>query len=260
MSTKYGLPLTSPSKQNILLAMKDDGVVIGWYPIATTTFNGSETTFALSDVTVPIKSVTVDTGVGNNKFQFMAAVFSVKTRWDTQPWASVNLLQPGQGYYRWWSLPTEGARLNHGGGIVMNALKFQNMVQPGASAPAAPGAPSVTTPIAVTWGASIAYEMINGGCAFFDIPWVTLFTQNSNAVPIRITTTSVPAAIGGHTPFAASTLGQPVATPNGPVYDTLRIIRLIEPDLLTPGLYVFTFTITTEANTTALVTLNLTIA
>jgi hypothetical protein len=260
MSTKYGMALSAPSTQNILPAQMDDGTILGWYPIATTTFTGAETSFTLSDNTVPLKTVTIDTGNGNQVFQYMAAVFSTDLRFNTQPWASVNLIAPDSGYYRSWSMPSEGSRLHYGEGILQAAIEAQNLVTSATPGSTTPSTPIVVTPVAITWNSSIAYEMINGSCSFFDIPWVTLFTQTQDTVPLRISVVSLPPAIGGASPFTASLLGQPVATVNGNLYDTIRIIRLLPPGLIPVGVYTFVFTITTVENTSANVTLNLTIA
>lgn len=271
MSTKYGLALAASSLQNILPVITQDGLVKGWYPITGTTFTGSETTFALSDVTVPISTVTVDEAprgtstpsvVLPRTFQYMAAVYPQGLAANYQPWASANFIPASWNMGGAWSMPSmPGALLREGMSVLAIALKDQIMNVPGASAPAAPSAPSVTTPKAMTWNSSMAYALINGSCSFFDFNWVTLFaTSQQEITPLSISVTSLPGNVTAGQPFAASILGVPVATNNGPVYDTIRIVRLLDAGLIPTGTYAFVFSVLGVGGTTASVTLNLTIS
>ncbi len=271
MSTKYGLPLAANSIQNILPAITEDGLIKGWYPIAETTFTGAETTFALSDATVPVKSVTVDAApevtatekvVPPRTFSYMAAVFPKGLAANLCPWSSADLIPPEANVGSRWSLTTQnGALLIEGTSLLVQGLKGLNLDRLGAALPTPIPAPSVTTPLAMTWNSSLAYNLINGACSFFEFNWVTLFEASSpDITPLSISVVSVPPNIHGSAPFAATRVGPAVATPNGNVYTTIRVVRLHEPGLIPTGVYVFVFRVLGAGGLTADVTLNLTIA
>jgi hypothetical protein len=271
MSTKYGLPLSATSKQNILPAITEDGLIKGWYPIAETTFTGAETTFVLSDSTVPVSSVTVDVApevtatekvVPPRTLSYMAAVFPKGLAANLSPWSSADLIPPDANVGSRWSLTTQnGALLVEGTSLLVQGLKGLDLNRPGAALPAAIQVPDVTTPLALTWNSSMAYSLINGACSFFEFNWVTLFQASSQDItPLSISVVSVPPNIHGSAPFAAVRVGPSVATPNGPVYSTMRVVRLHEPGLIPTGVYVFVFRVMGAGGLTADVTLNLTIA
>ena len=239
--SNYGLPLSSPSKQTILPILTEDGRVRGWYPIAVTTFNGTETSYTTSDgVVVPLKTVTTDTGNGIS--QYMAAVFPVGLPFNYFPWASADLVDGGEGYYRWWSLPTEAWTLHFGAGPLIEGLEW-GLGHAGVSPPTPPAPPGAANGT-LTWRASVKYEALFGNCPFFDFNWITLFqAQSTTVTPLRIVVTSNPAPIAPATvpPMKASVIALPVATPNGPVYDTVRIMKLA--DQVPPGTYTWTFAV-----------------
>lgn len=55
----FGRPLVKPSKQTILVVMgAPSGSIFGYFSIAETTFDGTETSFTMPDGTVPIQSIT----------------------------------------------------------------------------------------------------------------------------------------------------------------------------------------------------------
>lgn len=55
----FGRPLDKPSKQTILVAMgRPSGKIYGYFSIAETTFDGTETTFTMPDGDVPVQSIT----------------------------------------------------------------------------------------------------------------------------------------------------------------------------------------------------------
>lgn len=246
---KYGLPLSTPSTQTILPAIREDGLVVGWYPIVQTTFTGAETSFTLPDCTVPLKTVTVDSTTGLK--QYMAAVFPKGLAFNTQPWASNSLVSPSDGYYRWWSMPTETWVLHYGQGMFLGGLS-SSLDRAGAAATPAPSAPSVATPQARTWQASVSYAMLSGNCPFFDFNWVTLFTSTGETKPLRIE------VLTSTTPLLAKVIGIPTAIAGGVLYDTIRILKTT--DTIAPGLYVFTFKVYEEHGLGTNVTLNLTVA
>jgi len=246
---QYGLPLTTPSVQTILPAIIQSGIVVGWYPIASHPF----ASFTLSDGTVvPITTVTKDNGMEGVQ-QYMAAVFPLGIANNYAPWASSLLIKPDAGYYRWWSLPTETWMLHFGYGTLLESLHTRLNISN--AQPAAPGAPTVTTPAAITWQASIAFADLTGDCEFFDFNWITTFRASTTGVdPLRVVVVSNPA--GTPPPLVAKVIGIPQATAAGPIYDTIRILRLAE---LSAGIYVFTFNVIDTAGQTTAVTFNLTV-
>jgi hypothetical protein len=259
---KYGLPLKTPIIQTILPAMNDHGIMYGWYPISATTFTGAETTFTLPDsgnggagTVVPLKSVTTDSG--NGVPQYMGAVWPTGLAFNYMPWAS-SLLQPAdEGEYRYYNMPAETWVLNFGHGPLLTGLSGKMNITVGVST--TPGAPTVTTPEALSWQASLAYQTLLGDCEFFDFNWVTLFQASSGtAQALRIVVTSNPAPISPATvpPLVASVIGIPILTQNGVLYDSIRIMKLMD---VSPGSYQFTFNIYDILGQVTVVTLNLTI-
>jgi len=267
----FGLPLNEPSKQTILPFITDSGRVYGFFPIAVTTFDGTEQTFTVDggNRTVNLQTVTLPTINQSNQYmtgqrfvqQYMAAYF---------PFSS--LVQPDPRklkMYSWWSMP--GATLvNHfSRGVYLNALQFNLF----ASVPVVPPAitPPVTTPQTLTWAATINLQSLQQECSFIDFNWAELFQtsyandpnnlQGNNVLPIAITQITNPA--GGF--FKAVVLGgamgsnQVVIPGGGVVYNTVRIIRLQDPPA---GTYTFTFQISytnggIQATTPVTATLNL---
>ncbi len=219
----------------------------GFYPIVSTVFTGAEVSLALSDTTVPITTVTVDSDAPIK--QYMASVWPLGIADNYKPWASANLIAPDQGYYRWFSLPTQSWFLHFGLGTLLTGLTVgmdQTVTVPGAPTP-----PAVNTPQAKVFQGSVDYAMFTGGCSFFDFNWVTTFTSTDEQTPLYITVTSNPAHL------RATVIGRPSATVNGPLYDTIRIIRMDET--IAPGLYPFTFSIANTNGLSSTVTLNLTV-
>lgn len=250
---KYGLALTAPSKQTILPAMTQDGIIRGWYPITLTTFVGTETSFDLVDVTVPLMTVTVDTD--SPVKQYMAAVWPVGLRFNYQPWVSSVLVKPDDGYYRWWSAPTTTWFLHYGKGLFLDSMA-SSLNRAGAAGITPPGGPTVGTPKDITWQASVAYSALNGDCTFFDFNWVQLFTTTGETKPLRIEVVALPDPIDPATnaPMLAKIIGVPVAIGAGAViYDTIRIIK--NQDTLPVGAYEFTMRIYDERGLAANVVL-----
>jgi hypothetical protein len=261
---KYGLPLTTPSRQTILPALTQDGHVRGWYPITARTFTGSETSFTLSDsgnggagTVVPLMTVTQDSGRGLP--QYMAAVWPSGLAANYQPWGSTLLQKPDVGYYHWYSMATESWFEHFGGGALIDGL-LGGTLNLAVSAASNPSAPTVTTPLALTWQASIEYAMLNGDCPFFDFNWITLFNAKSATAAQRIVVTSNPAPVAPDPlPYlVASVIGVPtINTAGATIYDTIRIMKL--GDEVPAGSYAFGFTVYDELGQTTTVTLNLTV-
>lgn len=266
MSTEYGLPFTAPVKQTILPAMIQTGEIKGWYPISARTFAGTETSLTLPDTgnggsgtVVPLQTVTVDLTGNNGMKQYMAAVWPAGLAKDYKPWGSSLLQPPDAGFYHWYSMATESWYEHYGAGALFTGLQGGTM-NLSVSAASNPAGPSVTTPLALTWQASIAYAMLNGDCPFFDFNWVTLFATQSNTPGKRIVITSNPAPVAPDPlPYlTASIIGTPTATGAGvPLYDSIRIMKLT--DEVPPGSYPFVFTIYDDLGQTVTATLNLTV-
>ena len=242
---KYGLPLAQPSEQTIIPAMTEDGKLRGWYTIETTEFTGEETEFVLIDCIVPLKSVTVDSQQGVK--QFMAAVWPVGLPHNEEPWASSSLLGVEDGYFRWYSLPSQGAVLHYGPGGLIGSLQTSLAILP--PTPAVPGAPTVAD-AAIMWYASIDYAMLNGNCTFFDFNWITQFlgTSADYSKVSHIEIDELPEPIDPATvpPLLAKVIGRPVAVAHPgesgtQVYDTVRVIINTQP--LPKGDYVIKFNV-----------------
>jgi hypothetical protein len=278
-ANQYGLPLNSPSVQTVLPIMTTSGNVVGFFPIARTTFQGTETTFTLTEGPVPITTVTLPpknvTGVWDEQrvTQFMACQWP-EVDDALEPWIGYTELVSSNipntlGFYSRWALtPTKMINF-FGRGAYLDSLKFSmaNFVNPGA---ASPENPNVTTPQALRWATTVNLAAFEQNCNFFDFNWATLFqaqfdpdpnVQNTgNAViPLSISIASNPA--GGF--FKASVVtgqgGQTIYPGGGVVFNTVRILRLQDPPA---GTYVFTFDVSMNNNgvvTQTTATLNLTV-
>ena len=256
---KYGLPLNTPSVQTIVPAMTKDGKMIGFYPITQTTFTGTETSLTTSDtVVVPLSTVTVD---ANEKMrtvqQYVAAVWDVGLPVKYQPWASADLIDPNEGGYSWWSLPTQGWMHHFDKGLMINAV--QSNLKIGVYSPV-PSVPPSGTNASQSWSSSVLYTSLLGDCSFFDFNWMTVFnTKNNNGPdPLRISVLSNPAphAPATSTQMKATVVGVPATNASGVVYDTIRITKLAD---VTPGSYAFVFRVTDTSNQTTDVTFTMTV-
>ncbi len=250
---KYGLPLTADSTQTILPAMLKSGQVVGWYPIISTAFAGSETTFTLTDgVVVPITTVTIDKNYTQDKYsqQYMAAVWDTKAYVDQAPWASTDLISPNDGFSRMWSLATETWMLRYTPGAMIAALK--SGVFDEGTPTVTPGGPTVTTPQTVRWKTSLSYAALNGNCLFFDLNWVAQFKASSGIDGIRIVPTVQPSGM------IAKVIGIPQAIGvDSVIYDTLRILRTA--DVTPTGDYVFNFNVYDALGRSTAVVLTITV-
>jgi hypothetical protein len=234
----YGEALAAPIQQTILPAMDQTGRVYGFYPITSTLFTGNETDFTLPDTVVPLKSVTLNSTPGRSVDQYMAAVWPTGLAHNDHPWkGSASFIDGADGYYRWFSMPTLSWFTHFGMGTLLNALNqgMSNPFTPQETA-AAPNATSAT----MKWEASLEYSALYGECAFFDFNWLTVFQAKSSLSPVRIVVISNPTPIAPATvpTLKATVIGIPSATVAGPVYDTIRIIKLGDT---VPGEYVFNF-------------------
>jgi hypothetical protein len=126
------------------------------------------------------------------------------------------------------------------------------------SAPAASTNPTVSTPKSLTWTAvaPIANAPV---CSYFDFNWVSLFSAagNSNVGdPPTITVTSQPSG-----PLKAYVVAtpEPGGPQGGPVYNTVRIMKVGAAAIDSSSPYAFVFSISNTSGLTASATLNLTV-
>jgi hypothetical protein len=280
---EYGLPLTAPSKQTILPVVKQsDGMIMGFYAIAETTFTGSETSFTLSDGTVPLLSVTVDALNQTNTQdadearvpQFMAAVWPIDNEYQL-PWRGyASFIDPSLpnniGYYAWWSMPTVLWMKHFSLGTWLTSMKY-GLAQYDIVAPTPGGNPPVTTPQSLEWSTSIDLAAFGPNCTYSDFNWIELFqaqlatdpsVEGVAVVPQSIMTTSNPAggALKASVVQGVSGSAGPTIYPGGGVvFNTVRILKLLD---VVPGTYTFTFQVSALVSgqvKTSTATLNLTV-
>jgi hypothetical protein len=269
---QFGLPLNSPSTQSLLPVLDQYGKSMGFFPIASHTFTGAETTYALASGSVTITTVTLPPKIQNSSNisrvpQYMAAVYT-PAQVSLKPWLGhtefVSSAIPNNiGFYSWWSMPTSGWFQHFGEGVYLESFQF-NMNKYVYAAPAGQGNPTVSNG-ALRWACTVNQQAFQTNSSFVDFNWVDLFAAaikekagsvGQAVIPLSITTTANPA--GGF--FKASVVqaqGAQVTYPGGvQMFNTIRILRLADP---TAGSYVFTFNVTDDQNNTTAVTLTLTV-
>lgn len=261
-ANQYGLALAAPSKQTVLPIVMPSGKVYGFFPIAETTFTGTETTFALTQGAVPITTVTLPPKNVTNVYdeqrvqQFMAAQWPAHTE-GVQPWRGYEELVAADvpntiGYYSWWSMPVTMWFKHFGRGVFLDSLKFS--MSDFVYAPPSSTPPVVTTPQVLTWATTLNAQAFATTCPYFDFNWVALFQaqfqmdptqEGAGVIPLSITTTGNPA--GGY--FKSSVLqgqgGQVIYPGGGAVFNTIRILRLQDPPA---GSYTFNFNVSANIN------------
>lgn len=264
---QFGLPLTASSKQTILPAITSKGMLMGFYPITATTFAGTEKTFALSDYTVPITTVTlpakvqdgIGSGTGSRVSQYMAAQWPEEDE-PQQPWTgSASWISPNDtGYYSWWSLPTASIMKHFGRGVLVNSLLVRMNIVP--ATPGTPSAPAGTN-AAIRWAVSIDNVSLDTSCPFFDFNWPQLFQtsfvsdpsqQGSSVLPTRIDTVSNPPGGTFKAVVVQTNGGQQSVAGGGVIYNTIRVMKLA--DNVAAADYTFTFNISYVLNGAQLVT------
>jgi len=272
---QFGLPLTEPSTQTIIPILDTYGRAYGFFPVQSTTFQGTETSYNLPDGALAITTVTLPPKVQNNTnvsriSQYMAAVYD-PVQVAAAPWRGYaefvsSDVPQNIGYYSWWSMPPGNWFQHFGAGVFINSLEF-GMNEYVYTAPAGQGAPTVGTSNAtLTWNCTVDLISFQQQTSFIDFNWLDLFqtslqdnpnySPGTQIIPLSITTTSNPA--GGY--FKASVvqaLGAQVTLPGGAeMFNTIRILRLSDP---VAGSYVFGFDIADNLGNTTPVTLTLTV-
>lgn len=272
---QFGLPLTEPSTQTIIPILDQYGRSYGFFPVSSTVFQGTETSYALPDGPVEITTVTLPPKLQNNTNvsrvdQYMAAVYT-PAQVSVAPWRGyaefVSSDRPQNiGFYSWWSMPPGNWFQHFGAGIFINSFEY-GMAEYVYEAPVGQGAPTVNNINAtMTWSTVVDLAAFENQASFIDFNWLDEFqaalkvnpnySLGSQIIPLSITTVSNPA--GGF--FKASVvqaLGSQSILPGGGVlFNTVRILRLADP---TAGAYTFNFSIADNLGNTTPVTLTLTV-
>lgn len=274
---QFGQPFPTgvTSKQTILPIITAAGVVVGFFPITSTTFTGTERTFALASGTVPITSVLLPEKNSTPLLEdyrnelYMAAMWPdpatpadmtntghpVMFR-NFAPWRGYPEFVDGAkpkslGYYSWWSMPATLWRHHFSKGTYLNMLT--NDLDFPLPTPPSTNPPTPVTPQTLRWSCTASAESMLIDCAYFDFNWVKEFQLAYQPDPDQIGNGAIPMSISvvSNPPegfFKASVvqgLGQTIIPGGGVVYDTIRILRLDDP---TAGNYTFNFSISTSIN------------
>lgn len=277
-SIQFGLPLDEPSKQTLLPYITDSGRVYGFFPITETTFEGTETTFTVSEgYTVSLKTVTLPPTVSTNLReqyrveQYMAAYFPSSIE-GQKPWVGYPTLMRSDepnplGYYSWWSMPVRTVLHHFSYGTYITALI--NNLAPNIGT-GSTSEPPVTTPQTLEWACSVDLQAFQPDCAFFDFSWTALFQTaplfnpdqaGNTVIPASITVVSNPGG-GVFKAVQVQSGGQSIYPGGGVTFDTIRILKLKDAEA---GTYTFTFAIqyayagSTANPSTVTATLNLTV-
>lgn len=267
----FGSALETPSKQNIIPVVRElTGEVLGFYPIAETTFTGGETTFAVANgtvmvgeipttltTTIAITTITLpqrgDTISNFGVSQYMANALTESQYRDSSYNGILSFVSQAEDLqYQQHSMPTTGARLNFSPSVLTQSL----VVGMSTSTGVAPAAPAAVTGAnaAMNWSATMELNSTAMQCGFFDFNWVKLFNAQSGSKGVSLELVSNPA--GGY--FKSTLVAVPVVGSAGEAqYNTVRIVRLKPAPVAS---YVFTYRIKDEKNTTTTVTLTLTVA
>lgn len=243
-SNKLGLALQQPSTQTILPVICggrldqagdiEQGMVgackiLGWIPITSTTFTGSETTFMTSDGPIPVTTITLPllasdgTQDTHRVQQYMTAIFPENTE-RTTPWLgysdfiSVNEAE----YVMQWFMPKIGQIARLSLGPLVTDLKIR-MNEDAGTPPAPQPAPDANDGT-LRWVTSVSMNDLQQVCPAIDFNWVELFmAETTGKDPLRIEVVSNPP--GGV--FKTTIVPYPVIAPLGGVeFNTLRIIKL----------------------------------
>lgn len=252
-NNELGLALKQPSSQTIIPVVTDNGNIMGFFTIAKTTFDGTETTFDLSEGPIDITSITlpakVDDGSGYGVEQYMAAYYDVPRlrEWlGYSAFVSVN----DTGYATSYSMPVQGYVRRHNRGILITNLSVTMDTQGSVLEVNVP--PNVQN-AAVRWVAKLSANSVSLKCGFFDFPWTTLFKAKSDLTPLRIEIVANP--VGGV--FKSTLVPNPVISPLGNVeFNTVRIIKLGDA---VPGDYVFNYLVVDDKNQSTPCTLTLSV-
>jgi hypothetical protein len=255
-NNQYGLPFVEPVKQTILPVINTlTNEISGFFAIEETDFDGTETEFELLEGEVSITTVTlhprIQDGSNYGVPQYMAAYYN-DLEFRLRPWLGYTSFVDtnSTGFYRWFSMPTQGQTLHFGPGVLIGNLTIT--MDNESYTPATPTPPEAED-ATLRWAASMALNSSQMVCGFFDFQWPYLFQAKSSAQPLSIEIIANPP--GGE--FKSTLVAQPTVAPGGAIqFNTVRIIKLQDP---APGDYEFTYRVTDDKNLSTTCTLTLTI-
>ena len=286
-SPQIGLGLSSPSNQTILPVMLwPSGSIMGFFAIASTTFVGSETSFALSEGNIPIVNVTLPANPKRVN-QFMAAVYTDPAYQNSAmsdvngmntgagaPQALVNAAilglpsaeySPWLGYHAMIDTNHTGYNYRHVMGTeawfsIMNAGNLIGSLQTSMSqviTSPSPQAPPTGANAELRWVATMNVSSNNLPNSFFDFNWQVMFNASSTSTtPVTIQVVSNPSVGTLKAVLVTGSTGQSYDALGNVNFTTVRIIKMGDT---TPGVYVFSFTVTDNLNQVTPVTLALTL-
>lgn len=286
----FGIPFPAgvTVKQTLLPIMTAFNRIVGFFPIASTTFTGTERTFALASGTVPITSVALpnknETSFldENRQELFMVAYWpegdgSLSTNnnpntlpWradpnapskvlttfrDLEPWRGyaefVDGARPnGIGYYSWWSMPAVLWMHHFSRGVYLDALV--NNMDESIVAPDPTPNPPVVTPQTLRWACTANVESFQIDCAWFDFNWVTQFQTDYPLDSTQYGNGRVPMSIEVVTNppggFFKAVVVQGVQTIIAGGSAVFDTVRILRLEDPTAGNYTFTFNIKVSIN------------
>lgn len=254
-------PATMP--QSFLPIIVGDGEILGLYAITPTTFDGTETTFDLSGIATPGKTVSIrkiSTGPAMPLLprlaNYMGCVFT-KAEEVAEVWTShaefipLKHIMPSNT----WQQATLGPdHSKYVEGVMVASLCHGN--NSSISVTTTTAAPGVTTPAALAWAVNAAFSNQNG-LRFVDFNWVAAFAVSFPTLePAYIRVVSNPAE-NDVKAFVISAGNQ--AANAGVTQNTVRLVKVIQ-GAVAAGARAFTFSIVDRKGNEVAVTLNLTVS
>lgn len=217
--------------------------IVGFYPIASTEFVGSETSFSLASGNVRLAAIELPYQPGNSRVsQYMVAAFDAAESY-RENWLGHSSFVPAHatGNFARWILPVSVITHEKVDGILIGGLSRNLDVT--YTPPPAPTPPSVDD-ATIRWAAQVALDGV-GPCAAFDFNWIDLFQAKLpsgvdflKTTNLTITPTVQPAGL----PMKSSVLQHQLIGANGqPVFNTVRVL-VLKPSI-EAGDYVFEFLI-----------------
>lgn len=254
-------PATMP--QSFLPIIVGDGEVVGLYAITPTTFDGTETTFDLSGLATPGKTVNIrkiSTGPAMPLLprlsNYMGCVFT-KAQELAEAWTShlefipLKHILPSN---TWQQAALGPDHSRYVEGVMVASLCHGN--NSAISVTTTTAAPTVSTPAALAWAVNAAFSNQNG-LRFVDFNWVAAFAVSFPTLePAYIRVVSNPAE-NDVKAFVISAGNQ--AANAGVTQNTVRLVKVIQ-GAVAAGVRAFTFSIVDRKGNEVAVTLNLTVS
>lgn len=268
-ATIFGAPFAAPVEHTVLpvgIRFQDSVRLLGYIPIASTEFDGTETTFDLGGTngSVPVISVTKPRyykDPSNSRYldetlEYMAVLYDRSTEY-IRPWLGISSFIPGfkSGYYtRYINTSIEHAQILTEGNLV-GSLRV-GMASADTTPPPAPVAPEGQN-ATLRWNAALNLASLPSGSEMFDFQWVPVFQSSlpviegsapTQVIPLSIEITSQPTNrefVATIVQSALSYVGQGL-----PMNHAVRIIKLAST--VPPGNYIFGFRISANYDGTVL--------